>query len=158
MLGSVTSSQAASLALSSGDGMSDGVDQLRHEQDFQAQLQQNAAIEPMERLDAQPASTNEGMTSTMMHRLDAIDRSFHVDPTAKTQEAQLGKLEPGDPAAAAQPDPVKNGPMGPAAFKELLDQAFDRLRSTAAFSIEAQILTNGATTCTRTANQLMKGN
>lgn len=157
MLGSVTSSQAAPLAPSSGDGMSDGIDQLRHEQDFQAKLQQNAAIEPMERLDAQPASTNDGMTSAMVHRLDALDRGLHVDPAAQTQEAQLSKLEPGDPAAAARPDPVKNVPLGPAAFKELIDQAFDRYKRMAVFSIQAQVLTTGSTTCTKAANQLMKG-
>jgi hypothetical protein len=154
MLSPVMPPQVASLSPAAGDGAPVGTDQLRHEQEFAAALQQNA---PTERIDAQPAPAGNEMMSTMVNRLDDIYRNLRVDPVTEAHEARLGPLVAGDPASVPSPEP----PAPPDSHASLVEVAYgllDNYRHMVAFQIQAEMVSSCSTASTKTFNGLLKGN
>jgi len=150
MLNSTISSQMPS---ASEEGAMGSGDQLQHEQDFAAALQQNA---PAEQVDAQPAAAANEMTSGIVNRLDTISRGLRADAVTRAEEARPNPLAPGDPASVHSPEP----PTPASDHKDIskaIDGALDSYRHLVTFSIQAQVTTTSSTTGTKTFNQLMRG-
>lgn len=141
-------SQAGSVPGGPGDGAVDA----HHEQAFADAIQRSQAVQQM---DAEPALTGNGFMSGMTQRLDSIASNMQVDPSAKVDIAERQALFSGDPASAPAPQNLAAKP--PEDLHQLTQKALDVYRDTIAYSVEAQVATNGSSTSTKTFNDLMKG-
>jgi hypothetical protein len=110
------------------------------EQDFTRLLERS----PPERIDATPAPVNDGVVAAAAGHLDAISRGLSVNAAVPLH---------GDVAPAAHPAAA----VGKVELHGEIDQLLDGYSHLVAFSIKAQVTATGASSTTKTANQLMRG-
>ena len=124
----------------------------QHQQDFADAVQRSNSVQ---QLDAQPASSDSGMMSSITHRLDNIALGLRADPSAQSDAARQHVLFPGDPASAPLSEAVHPKPQQ--SLTDALDRALDSYRNSVVFSVQAEVASTGSTSSTKTFNELMKG-
>lgn len=165
MIESIASTQAALPGPASHDGATSVTDHA--ERQFAVLLSNT----PAERADAQPAPETSEIVSTLTNRLDAISQGLRADPVTGPFDVGRSPLVAGDgtfaspPPTTAATDKVtakdtvaakdSGGPS--TAFSAGIDKALDNYNRLVQFSVQANVVTMGSTTTTKSINKLMRG-